>query len=200
VDKKNDLQLKIKSHEKRLVFGEVFSPLQVDTQGEAMTKGAIEDMAHTFLLEGRTDKVDVSHSFKKSGCLVVESFIARKSDPDGFIEGAWVLGVKVIPDKLWELVKKGELNCFSFGGQGRTVPKKVKIEQIIKLEGETEKSHEDGPLPPHKHIAVLHFKDGTLIPGRTGVTLDHDHGISKESATEQELDHSHRMITIENKE
>lgn len=195
-----ELELKIKSHEKRLVFGEVYSPLQVDTQDEAMTKSAIEDMAHTFLLEGRTDKVDVSHSFKKSGCLVVESFIARKNDPDGFIDGAWVLGIKVIPDDLWEQVKKGELNCFSFGGKGRTVPKKVKVSQIIKIEGETELSHEDGLLPPHSHDVELHFKDGTMIPGMTGITLDHQHGISKESATEEELDHSHRMITIENKE
>ena len=83
--------------------------MHVDTDGEAMTANEIQKMAHGFLAAGRTDKIDVGHNLKESGCVVVESFLARKGDADGFINGAWVLGVKVLPDELWEAVKTGEL-------------------------------------------------------------------------------------------
>ena len=193
-------KLIVKSEEQRLVFGEVYSPLQVDTQDEAATKELIQKMAHKFLLEGRVNKVDVDHSFKESGCAIVESFIARKNDPDGFIEGAWVAAALITSD-LWEQVKKGELNCFSFGGTGTPSDiQTIKVTQITHLFGKTEISHENGPLPPHGHDVEIHFQDGKVLPCMTSIELDHGHALTKSSATEIELDHAHRMITIENEE
>ena len=36
----------IKDESKRLVYGEVYAPLQIDTDGEAMTSEEVEKMAH----------------------------------------------------------------------------------------------------------------------------------------------------------
>jgi len=133
----------VKSDDRRLVFGEVYSPLHVDTDTEAMTAAEIEAMAHRFLISGRTDKIDVGHNGMESGCQVCESYIAKANDADGFVEGAWVLGVYVLPDDLWQAVKSGELNGFSFAGAVGRVPAEAVVEVTRKLEGETEKSIED---------------------------------------------------------
>jgi len=80
--------LVIKSEEERLVYGEVYSPLHVDTDGEAMTAAEIKKMAHHFLSSGRVNKIDVSHNLEESGAIVIESFLARKHEPDGYFDGA----------------------------------------------------------------------------------------------------------------
>jgi Putative phage serine protease XkdF/HNH endonuclease len=74
-------------------------------------------MAHEFLRKGLVNHIDVQHSRKGSGGYVVESFIARDDDAT-FIPGSRVLGVKVPDAGVWELVKPGELNCFSLDGMG----------------------------------------------------------------------------------
>jgi hypothetical protein len=191
----------IKSDERRLVFGEVYSPLHVDTDKEAMTKAEIEAMAHRFLISGRVNKIDVGHDRVESGCLVAESFVARKNDPDGFIEGAWVMGVYVLPDDLWDAVKKGELNGFSFSGSAERVPTEVVVEMTRKIEGETEKSVDDEMIPPHSHPLMLSFSDnGRVAPGQfTEEAMGHRHPVERATATEKELGHSHRLVIIENK-
>jgi hypothetical protein len=191
-------QIVIKSEEKRLVYGEVYAPMQMDTDGEAMTADEIEKMAFNFMLNGRTTKIDVGHDYKESGCFAVESFIARKSDPDGFVEGSWVLGVKIAPDDLWEAVKKGEINGFSFAGKAEKVPATVKAVVTKRLEGKTEDSDVD-ILPPHKHSIKIEFdEESNVIPTETGPELDHKHPVMRTTATELKLDHAHRMILIEN--
>jgi hypothetical protein len=187
----------IKSDDKRLVYGEVYAPLHVDTDDESMTREDIERAAHAFLSSGRVNKVDVQHNCKESGCTVVESFLARKNDPDGFIEGSWVLGVKVSPDVLWQQVKAGELNGFSFFGTVVKVPAKTKVVTARKIVGETENST-DGLLPIHFHSIEINFKDGDLLSGQTGEALDHRHDVKHATATERAMEHSHRLILVEN--
>lgn len=109
-------KLVIKSEDRRLVYGEVYAPLHIDTDKEAMTASEIEKMAHNFLSRGLTNKIDIGHNLQESGSVIVESFIARKNDPDGFIEGSWVIGV-LVPEDVWPAVKNGELNGFSFYGK-----------------------------------------------------------------------------------
>jgi hypothetical protein len=130
--------------------------------------------------------------------LVVESFLARKNDPDGFIEGSWVLGVIIQPDHLWAAVKRGELNGFSFFGNAKRVPVTVKVKVAKRMIGKTEQSLDDQILPPHEHSIDLAFLDnGQIAPGRTGETLGHTHEVRKATATEMEMDHAHRMILID---
>jgi len=190
-------RLVIKSEAKRLVYAEVYAPMHVDTDGEFMTEEHIERMAHKFLSSGKVTKIDVQHDQKESGCVIVESFLAREQDPDGFIKGSWVLGVKVIPDELWERVQKGELNGFSFQGYIHKTPVKATVVVARKFIGETEESAV-GVLPPHRHTVSLSFTEaGRLMAGRTSREFDHDHGVKRATATEMEWEHAHRMILID---
>ena len=191
----------IKSEERRLVYGEVYAPMQIDTDGEAMTAQEIERMAHKFLASGRTSKIDVAHDHSESGCLAVESFIARKEDPDGFVLGSWVLGVIVVPDELWKAVKSGELNGFSFAGGVEKEQVTAKVTVVKKMLGDTEKSAEDGMVPSHIHKIDIRFdEDGRIANGSTAEEMGHIHLITKTTATEREMEHSHRLILIDNKE
>lgn len=188
----------IKSDEQRLVFAEVYAPMQIDSDDETMTAEEIEKMAHQFLKDGNVNKIDVMHSFQESGCHIVESFIARKGDPDGFREGSWVMGVHIVPDDLWEAVKKGEINCFSFAGVAKGVSATVKLAAVQRFQGETEISDDSGLVPPHTHKFDLKFDDGgKIINGKTSDNFSHLHVTLKVSATEIALDHAHRILTIE---
>lgn len=186
-------KLVVKSDEERLVYGEVYRPMDVDSQGDAMTAESIKLMAHTFLSKGLVQNIDNSHDRIQTGCKVVESYLAKASDPDGFMEGAWVFGVKVYPDDKWEAVKTGDLNGFSFSGFTDSVIAKVVVEIPTEGSGETEKSS-DGPLPAHSHTLDIVFTDGKIIGGETSEELGHTHVYNKVTATEKSFDHSHRIV------
>ncbi len=184
----------IKSDEKRLVIAEVYSPLDVDSQGEAMTAEEIEKAAHLFLSKGLVDNIDESHSREKTGCVIVESFIVDKNDSRGLTEGAWAVCVHVAPDDLWQKVKSGELNGFSFSGSCSRMVVPTYVEMPVNGRGETEEST-GGVLPPHKHFVEVKFdSDGKIIPTTTQEFLSHTHRVSKATATESSFGHSHRLI------
>lgn len=179
-------------HEQQLVFGEVFAPGFPDSQGDWMTEESIQKMAHEFLRQGRVNKIDVQHSQQESGCYVVESFIARKGDPD-FIPGSWVLGVKVPNPELWALVKSGELNGFSLDGFGIRVDTVLELDIPDILEGETDFAQ------GHKHKFFAKFDSaGHFLGGQTGPGPDgHVHTISRGTITEEAKGHSHRFSFVE---
>lgn len=185
----------IKSEEERIVIGEVYRPLDVDSCGDAMTSDEIKKMAYKFMLKGLQQNIDDTHDNTKTGCVVVESYIAKKDDPDGFAEGSWVIATKILNDDLWKKIKAGERNCYSFQADVAT----IKIDSIITVpvsaRGITEKSSENDILPPHDHEVELSFTDdGKLIRTSTSETLKHIHTVIKPSATEPNFSHSHRMV------
>lgn len=179
-------------------MGSVYCPGQVDSQGDVMTKGEIRKMAYNFLMRGRTDCIDVRHDRKKSGCLVCESFIIRgDGDPDGFLDGEWVMTVKVEDEAIWDACKRGEFNGFSFYGRGDEYSEVEMITQAVSMKGDTEES-KAGPFPSHTHSISLKFDDDArIIPTHSGETLGHSHWIEKATATEMEFDHAHRMVLSE---
>ncbi len=188
----------IKSDDDHFVLAEIYSPLHIDTDGEAMTAEEIRKMAYRFLSEGRTKKIDLQHNRQESGCVMVESFIARDNDPDGFIKDSWVGGLIIPAGEIWDKVKKGELNGFSFFGEVRKVPVTAKVTVTRKMVGETEDSIE-GVLPVHSHgMSVMFSEDGRVEPGWTEEFLDHRHRIQKATATDVEWEHGHRIILVEN--
>ena len=107
--------------EKRIVLGVVYEPNTRDTDGNFMTAAEIEKMAYGFLENMRNTNIDRNHDDKPDYGVVVESFIARKGDPD-FPEGAWVLGTHVIDDETWEAIKSGEITGYSIAGTCTLVP------------------------------------------------------------------------------
>jgi len=181
----------LKSDEEQVVLGPVYSPDDVDSDGEAMTKEAIRKMAYSFLMNNRVHNIDILHNFQKSGCCVVESFIAREGDPD-FTPGTWGLGVKCT-DEVWAEVKKGKLNSFSLAGPVRKNPRRVLVEIVDAATGMTEKSTVD-ILPIHEHEFYIRLDEsGSVVAGKTNTVLGHSHEIKYVDATEETLGHAHRI-------
>lgn len=187
----------IKSEEQCIVMGVVYSPLEIDTDHETMRSETIEQMAHDFLANGRVGMIDYQHNRQPTASRVVESFIARKDDPDGFPEGSWVLGVKIYDPDLWQKVKKGEINGFSFSGPATPVEVRgVPVRHVTKMIGATESST-GGPVPEHTHRVQLQFNQHDKVtPTLTDEVLGHRHYIFRTTATEPALDHAHRLILV----
>ena len=95
-------------------------PDRKDTDGNFMTAATIEKMAHDFMAQSRNSKISKGHDGNTDKGCVVESFIARESDPD-FIAGSWVVGVHVPDAKIWKSIEAGELTGFSIEGTGELI-------------------------------------------------------------------------------
>tara|TARA_Y100000031_G_C8225013_1_gene387843 strand:- start:861 stop:1439 length:579 start_codon:yes stop_codon:yes gene_type:complete len=175
--------------EKQIVYGVVYSPLEIDTWGETMTAEDIEVMAHRFMELQHNQTIDEMHDESpKLTCWPVESFIARKGDPD-YPEGAWVLGVKINDDDTWAKVKKGEINGFSFQAMVSKIAAVVEIEFDPEVIGQTEENE------GHRHLFFAKIDDdGKVYGGRTTTDAGHSHEIKRGTATEETNGHRHRYF------
>ena len=115
----------VKSDEKRVVYGIVYGPGQVDSQGEYAEKGEIERAAYGFMKGLRLLNVDAQHDFDPKAAFVAESWITKGADPlfPDEPEGSWAVGIRVEDEALWESVKKGELAGLSMAGYAAKVRK-----------------------------------------------------------------------------
>lgn len=179
--------------ELRIVWAEVYVPNFPDTQGDFMTAEEVRKMAHRFMESGQTGQVDVEHDQNcDRGCVVVESFVAREGDPD-FIADAWVAAVHIDNDELWEMVKAGEINGFSFMGSGFGTEGTLELDIPDDVTGRTEV--EDG----HDHVfhvsfsAEGNFLGGSTTPGPNG----HIHEIEFSTVTERADGHVHRYSVLD---
>jgi len=109
--------------EKHIVYGIVYAPEDVDTQGDMMTADEIEKMAYRFMKARRTTNVDEQHDYDPDEGYVAESWLIRAGDPlfPNEKEGAWAVGIKVENEETWEKVKKGEITGLSMGGYGKAI-------------------------------------------------------------------------------
>lgn len=191
--------LVVKDEKQQIVYGEVYSPMRLDTDSETMTAEDISLLERRFMDDHLTNKIDIEHDKIESGCEVIRSFIAMKNDPDGYVQGAWVLGVKVHPAPVWDMVMKGELNGFSFSGSIDRIAAEAIVQMIAVAHGDTEKS-EDGMLPPHVHKCAIAYNDNGQPASNqfTEFELEHRHPIILSTATEVEMEHGHRLVLIEN--
>lgn len=177
----------------RIIYGEVYAPYVLDTYAEFMTPEDIVEMAHKSLQKDLSSFIDTNHDQTANGSYPVESFIARKGDPD-FKEGAWVMGVKVVRDDIWQKVKKGELNGFSF--QALVIPKEMDIEYLTIRDhvGTTYKAEQEGHKD-HDHVFYVEVDEkGTIIGGWTDEGPDGvAHRIIRGSVTQMANGHNHRF-------
>ncbi len=177
-----------------VVYGVVYAPLQVDTDWETMTAHDVAKMAHDFMADGRVTNIDIMHDRVKSGASVIESFVARKGDPD-YPEGAWVLGVRVPEGELWDAIKTGELNGFSVDMNVLKLPKTVMVDIARIALGNTEPSLATDAVEAHQHEYYIEFdSEGQVVLGITNTMLDHCHAISGTTATDKEMEHAHRFF------
>lgn len=188
-----DLKIaKSEGADKHQVFGVVYSPNIPDSDGEYMTATDIEKMAHDFLIAKKLDKIDVQHNNNLNpGASIIESFIARKGDPD-FSEGSWVVGVYIPDEGTWQSIKKGEINGFSLEALVTKTPMTLELDIPPVVNGITTKSED------HEHDFFVTFDaDGKFMGGRTSIEKGHFHNIRAGTMTEAEQGHNHRFSFVE---
>lgn len=194
--KSQSVAVKKSDAKKQIVWAEVYAPDRPDADGEFMRAETIEKMAYDFMKAMKLDQVDSQHDqVNKEGCCVVESFIARKGDPD-FIEGSWVVGMYVGNEQLWEQIEKGEIAGFSMEAMVIKEPQEVEVDIPDVLEGMTLKSDQSD----HDHKFVVRYdEEGRFCGGMTSVHTDgHFHVIKSGTVTEKASDgHRHRFSHVE---
>lgn len=179
--------------EQRMVWAEVYAPNRPDSDGEFMSADTIRKMAYNFLRNGRTKFVDVGHDNKQvEGVEIVESFIARKGDPD-FLEGAWVVGCHIDDDATWAKVQKGEINGFSVEAFVSAEEQEVEIDLPPVITGLTSKSEDH----VHKFYVSYDESNGQFKGGTTDEVNGHVHAIRAGTVTEIVKGHSHRFSSVD---
>jgi hypothetical protein len=181
--------------EKRMAYAEVYAPNRPDSDGEFMSEATIEKMAHDFVKKGRLKQVDVQHDNKViKGVEIVETFIARKGDPD-FIPGSWVVGIHIDHAETWEKVKKGELNGLSVEALVGREERDVELHLPPVISGRTTKSEE------HDHQFFVNYSpEGDFLGGVTDTVKGHQHAIKGGTVTEECSGHRHRFSSVDSLE
>jgi len=113
-----EFSIKKFDEEKGVVYGIVYSPGEVDSQGDIATAEEIEKAAYNFLKNLRNRNIDKQHNQVTDEGYVGESWITKENDslfPDDPV-GSWAVGIKITNDKTKEGIKKGELSGLSMAG------------------------------------------------------------------------------------
>ena len=104
--------------EERFVLGIVAEPDEVDTQGDTIQASTIRTAAHKFMADFRN--IGLQHQVFVNGKVqILESYVTindQKINGQVVKAGSWVLGVRVLDDKIWAAVKDGSFTGFSLGG------------------------------------------------------------------------------------
>ncbi len=129
-----NIAIKKSDNEKGVIYGIVYSPDEVDSQGDFTTAEEIEKAAYNFMKGLNANNVDIEHSFKSEDAFVAESWILKANDPvfPDEKEGSWAVAIKLESEELKELAKSGEISGLSMAG--------------VAIKQEVEKSESKEPL------------------------------------------------------
>lgn len=112
---------------KKLVYGIVYAPDEVDSQGDFMSIDEIEKAAHSFMKNFQ--QIDEQHNFTEGAGTLVESTcqLADIEVGDEIItKGTWTI-VTEATDDIWDKIEKGEYTGYSLAGvAGKLANKKEK--------------------------------------------------------------------------
>ncbi len=110
--------------QKRIVFGPVLIPNVPDLQGDIITEEDIENAAHRYMIESRVTgfrhETELDAAIVESFIVKSDSWFGNKSGSDGeyIPKGAWLVGMKIFNEQVWQGVLEGKYNSFSIGGFG----------------------------------------------------------------------------------
>lgn len=129
-----DMVIKKFDVEKGIVYGIVYSPDEVDTQGDYAKAADIEIASQNFMRNLSIHNVDKQHSFKKEDAFVVETWIVEKGNDKIFSKeatGSWAVGIKLESDALKKEAKDGTLTGLSMAGTATRVTETQKSDEGI---------------------------------------------------------------------
>jgi hypothetical protein len=107
--------------DKRIVFGIVLEPGEVDAHGDTISEEVISKAAHGWLATSQDRGVQHT-KIVNSKIEIFESYIspvALKIGGQKVKAGSWLLMYHVLDDDLWSDIKKGKFTGFSIGGFAR---------------------------------------------------------------------------------
>lgn len=189
----SDHLIKRRDDYEQVVYAEVIVPDVPNTYGDLHTREDTRAFCEMYMMRGYDIDTEHNHESVADVVKVVESFIARPGDPD-FIEGSWVVGVKILDDDLWQQVLDGELNGFSH----ESFVNMTEIEIIDTgnrvVSGVTEPDLIDGHT--HTYTVIVNVLN-QVVSGGTGETDGHMHTISRHTITDKANGHVHRFQVIE---
>ena len=177
--------------DERLVTGQVYAPDTLDSHGHFMSAGELKKVAHQFMVDGLQTSIDVQHNNETVKACIVESFIARKGDPD-FEEGSWVATVRIDDMGVWQMVKDGEINGYSFEILTYRNDMVVEVEYHSWYYGFTDPD----PHDKHDHPFMIRLDaKGEIAWGMTGLGSDGSpaHSIKTSNITDKTSGHTHRI-------
>ena len=117
-DEKFDELLRVnfeKSDEEQgVVYGIVYAPDEVDSQGDYANSEEIKKAAYNFMKRADLSYcVDVNHNFDIANAYICESWIVKNKDEFFDEVGAWAVGIKIEDENLRNLIKSGQLSGLS---------------------------------------------------------------------------------------
>lgn len=115
------IQIKKSDDEKGIVYGIVYAPNEVDTDGEYAEADEIIKAAYSFMKNRNTTNIDKEHSLEIEKAYVGESWIIKENDsifPDEPV-GSWAVGIQLEDDELKKSVKDGEIAGISMFGKAQ---------------------------------------------------------------------------------
>lgn len=115
------VQLVKQDTKKGIVYGIVYEPEKVDSQGDIANAEEIEKAAYSFMKARNTLNVDKQHDFNNVDAYVAESWIIKANDPvfpDAV--GAWAVAIKVEDPELKQAIEKGDIAALSMAGDAKT--------------------------------------------------------------------------------
>lgn len=177
--------------DEHLVTGQVYAPDCLDSHGHYMTAKELKAVAHNFLMDGLLTSIDVQHDNQTVDACIVESFIARKGDPD-FEEGAWVATTKVNDPVIWNAIKSGKINGYSFEILTYREEMVVEFEYKSWYYGWTDPD----PHDKHTHPFIVRMdENGEIRWGKTGKGSNGEpaHSITRTNITEAVDGKTHRI-------
>lgn len=182
----------------RVVMAEVIVPDVPNTYADIYSPEAVKEFAYEYARQGYgIDQQHDQNDLPISDVFVCESFIARKGDPD-FLEGSWVVGMKILSDDLWAKVLSGEINGYSIDALCSVLPVTVQNLRNRQIVGVTEPD----PIDGHTHEYVIFVNAlNHPISGGTAITNGHAHTITthtRTGAAQNSLGrkHSHRFHVL----
>lgn len=113
-----NIEIKKSDDEKGVVYGIVYAPDSLDTDGEYTNADEILKAAYAFMKNKNTGNVDKDHSFEIEKAYVAESWILKENDavfPDEPV-GSWAVAIQLEDEELKKAAKEGEIAGISMAG------------------------------------------------------------------------------------